>query len=287
MADGPYIFEVGSADFHDQVLAKSMDVPVLVDFWAAWCGPCQSLEPVLERVADTFSGSLLIAKVDTDAEPELAARYGIRSLPTLVLFAGGEPRAQSLGAQPEGAIRKLVRPYVKTPADVLAERGAQAARDGDLGEARRLLEKAVAAEPDRPGPRFGLAELLLAAGDPAGAEDAIEPLSAADKESELAHVLRDRIRFTREIEDAPPAEALRRKIEDDATDLESRYLLAARLVLQGELGEALDHFLEIMGQDREFREDGGRRGLLAVFNILGADSELAATYRKRMAALLH
>ena len=287
MTGSPYVFDVSGPDFDAGVIAKSREVPVLVDFWAAWCGPCQALAPVLEQVSEAYAGELLIAKVDSDAEPELAARYGVRSLPTLLLFADGEPKAQSLGAQPESVIRNLVRPFVRTPADRLAERGARAAGDGDLAAARRLLEQAVAAEPDRPGPRLALAELMLAAGDPDGAEGVIDPLNAVDKESDAAHMLRDRIVFTRDLEGAAAEDELRRQVADQPGDLESRYLLAARLTVRGAFPEAMEQFMEIMRRDREFREDAGRRGLLSVFNMLGPDSELAVAFRKRMAALLH
>ena len=287
MADSPYIFDVQEADFQDMVVAKSVHVPILVDFWAAWCGPCQSLAPVLEQVAAAYAGRLLIAKVDADAEPELAARYGVRSLPTLMLFADGEAKAQTMGAQPETAIRAFVQPFVSTPADELARQAGDAVSRGDLAEGRRLLEESVAREPERPGPRFALAELSLAAGDTNGARQVLEPLNAVDKETDVAHMLRDRIAYAEDLEGAPTTEALNRKLGDDPEDLESRYLLAARHVVEGTLPEALAQFYDIMQRDRSFRDDAGRNGLVSVFNMLEPDSELAARYRKRMAALLH
>ncbi len=287
MATNPHIFETGAEDFDDKVIARSARVPVLVDFWAAWCEPCRSLAAVLESVAGTFSGRLLIAKVDTDAQPDLAARYGVRSLPTLLLFSGGEPRAQTMGAQPEAAIVEFVRPFVKTAADELAQEGADAANRGDIDEARRLLEMAVTEEPDRPGPRLALAELMLAVGDPEGAEAAISPLTAAQKESDAGRTIRDRIRFARDLENAPDREHLERAVAADPGDLEARYLLAARLVAEGALEEAAEQFFAIMSRDRGFRDDAGRNGLLSIIAMLGAGDERVAGYRKRMATLLH
>lgn len=287
MATSPYVFDAGAADFQEKVISRSASVPVLVDFWADWCGPCQSLAPVLEQLAGSLSGRLLVAKVDTDAEPELAARFGVRSLPTLLLFKDGAPRAQTLGAQPQAAILAFVRPFVRTAADELAERAAGAANRGDLPEARRLLETAVAEDPDRPGPRYALAECMLAAGDADGAEATMAPLSAADKESDTAHAIRDRIHYARDLEDAPDREDLEKRLAADSSDLEARYLLAARLLAEGSSAEAMAQFFELMRRDRTFRDDAGRKGLLTIFNMLDPDSDLVADYRRRMAGLLY
>jgi putative thioredoxin len=287
MAGSPYIFETGAADFEEKVVNTSARVPVLVDFWAGWCAPCRSLAPVLEKVAESFSGRLLVAKVDTDAEPELATRFGVRSLPTLLLFQDGAPRDQTMGAQPETAIVEFVRPFVKTAAVMLAEQGADALSRGHRDQARRLLEQAVATEPERPGPRFALAELLLADGDPEAAEAIMDPLTPVEKESSAGHAIRDRIRYARDLEGAPTRQRLERSVSEHPHDLEARYLLATRLLMDESLAEAAEQFLELMRRDRNFRDDAGRNGLLSVFNMLGEDSDLVADYRKRMAALLY
>lgn len=282
-----YIFDVSAADFAEKVLRKSDEVPILVDFWASWCGPCQALEPILEQVAEHFAGRLLIARVDTDSEQELAAQFGVRSLPTLVVFSEGQPRTQASGVQPESAIKALVAPYARTPADELAEKGVEAMSRGDMDEALVLLREAVASEPDRPGPRFALAEVYLSLAQPDDAEDAIDPLPAPQKESNIGHILRDRIRFCRDTLDAPSEEELRNRVATDGDDLESRYLLAARLVLSESLEDALREFFTIMSRDRSFRDDAGRSGMVSVFNMLDPDSEIVADYRRRMAGLLH
>lgn len=287
MAENPYIFDTGAEDFSDRVLKTSERVPVLVDFWAAWCGPCRSLAPVLEQIANAFSGRLLIAKVDTDAEPDLAARFGVRSLPTMVLFADGKPQAQTMGAQPEAAIRAFVEPFVSTPGDDLAHQASEAVSRGELDEGRRLLEEAVASEPDRPGPRFALAELMLAVGDPEGAKKAIDPLNAAEKETDIGHLLRDKIAFAEALVDAPGVDELIRCVTEQPDDLEARYLLGARFVLEDKLPQALEQFYEIMRRNRSFRDDAGRSALVACFNMMEPESELAAEYRRKMAALLY
>jgi putative thioredoxin len=274
MSASPHIFDVGAADFAEKVLRKSGEVPILVDFWASWCGPCQALEPILEQVAEHFAGRLLIARVDTDAEQGLAAQFGVRSLPTLLVFSDGQVRTQATGVQPESAIKALVAPFARTPADELAEKGIEAMTRGDMEDAQALLEEAVMSEPDRPGPRFALAEVYLSLSRPDDAEGAIDPLPAPQKESDIGHVLRDRIRFCRDTLSAPPEEELRDRI-------------ASRLVLSESLEEALHQFFEIMSRDRGFRDDAGRAGMVSVFNMLDPDSEVVADYRRRMAGLLH
>lgn len=287
MSASPQIFDVSAADFAEKVLRKSDEVPILVDFWASWCGPCQALEPILEQVAEHYAGRLLIARVDTDAEQGLAAQFGVRSLPTLVVFSEGQARTQATGVQPESAIKALVAPFARTPADELAEKGIEAMTRGDMEDAQALLEEAVMSEPDQPGPRFALAEVYLSLSRPDDAEDAIDPLPAPQKESDIGHVLRDRIRFCRDTLSAPPEEELRDRIATEGDDLESRYFLAARLVLSESLEEALHQFFEIMSRDRGFRDDAGRAGMVSVFNMLDPDSEVVADYRRRMAGLLH
>lgn len=280
------IVTVGAADFQREVVEKSAERPVLVDFWAGWCQPCHMLAPVLERVAGHYGDRLRIAKVDTDAEPGLAGAHGVRSLPTLMLFRHGSARGQLLGAQPEAAIRALVDPFVHSPADSLLEEARQALETGDDARARELLEQSLDQAPDRLGPRMALMEMAIEQGRLEDAEALLQPLPADLREDAAVRVIRDRLALAREVAGAPAAGTLRTRVEADAGDLEARYLLAARLALAGDFRGSLEQFLAIMAADRGFRDDAGRRGMIQVFDMLG-DDPLVDEYRRSMIGLMY
>jgi putative thioredoxin len=260
-------FAVTSDDFDVRVLERSRREPVLVDFWAAWCGPCRSIAPVLERLAAEYAGRAAIAKVDADAEPALAGRYGVRSLPTLALFRDGAPVDAVIGAQPEGVLRELldrhaVRPSDRERADALASAAA-----GDPDAALATLERLVAEEPERWAHRYALVDLLLDAGR---AEDA-----AARLEHLPANVETD-------------PEVVRRKARVElvraARAPDGPRAAAARAFLAGEREAAFERWMELLrGADRA----GAQRDLRAAFALLADHDELAVRFRRRMAALLH
>jgi putative thioredoxin len=281
------LLQTDAAHFASDVLAASEREPVLVDFWAQWCGPCLALAPLLERLALDLEGKLTVAKVDVDREPELANRYAVRALPTLKLFRRGAVVEEVVGMQSHAALRALVDRHLDKPADAAMARARDLIASGDVTAATALLRDAAAQETDNWPLCIELANALLAAGDVAGAERIVRDLPANVAEDPASRVLRARLEFARAVGDAPATSVLEQRVETNPDDLEARYLLAARAVVEGNPEPGLEQLLEIMRRSRAFRDDLGRRSLVSAFEIVGNDSDLAKRYRARMAGLMY
>ena len=255
MSQPAHVFDVTTAEFQQRVLDGSRNIPVLVDFWAAWCGPCKALAPVLEKLADDYAGRFLLAKVDTDAERDLAVAAGVRSLPTVRLFVDGAPVAEFMGAQPESAVRAFLDQHLP------------------VSEAGSGALDAVAA--------------LVESEDLDGAREALQAADERLRDGAAGRALAARIELLETAGAAPPEPQLRERVARDPGDLEASFLLALADALAGRHREAMDALLAILTRNRGFREDGARRSLLLVFDLLGADSPLVADYRRRLASALN
>lgn len=286
MADSPYISNVTSADFSEKVLEASRRVPVLVDFWAAWCQPCQMLMPVLQRLVEEYSGALLLAKVDTDAQQALAGQYGVRSLPTVKLFRDGAVVDEFMGVQPESAIRAIVDRHVVRESDHLRERAREATRRGELEEALALLEQALTEDPNSPRVRLDLAQLRATLGNAAGARELLQSLPPDERDKPEVKQLLGRLFFAEQAEDSPGSAELNARLESDPADSAARLQLAALRILGNDYEGGMDQLLELMRRDRNYQDEAGRRGLLSAFELLG-EHELVNRYRRKMFQLLH
>lgn len=267
--------EVTAATFETEVLDRSRRMPVVVDFWAAWCGPCRMIAPVIEKLAAELEGAVGFAKLDTDAEPEIAQRYGIRSLPTIKIFVGGEPVDEVIGAVPEPAIRALIERNAPSPAAEISGRAAAAFEAGDLEAASELWTEAVALDSEHSSARLGLARVALIRGEPAAALEALEPIGPVDDAADHAEALRSAARLLEEAADLDPG----------AGGAEALYAAGVRAFASGDYPGAMDNFLELVRTDRSFRDDAGRRGLLTVFGILGDAHPQVRDYRRKLMIL--
>ena len=287
MSESAYVHDADSASFQSLVIDASRRVPVLVDFWAAWCGPCRALAPILEKLANEYRGRFLLVKIDTDREQELARRFGIRSLPTVKLFKDGSMVDEFMGVQPESRVRALLERYISRESDEMRARAAALCEQGQLAEARDLLERARAADPENHRVVPDLVNVLIDLGELEAATEVLKSLSVSVEPGDKVHKARARLAFAEAAGEAAAPEELLRLIESDPRDCESRYQLGARHVVSGNYEAGMDQFIEILRIDRAFGDDAGRKALLSVFEILGSDHPLVGRYRAKMSSLLH
>lgn len=287
MATSSPIADVTEQTFEAEVLTRSRQTPVLVDFWAAWCGPCKMLMPVLQKLADEYRGKFFLAKVNTDVEQALANRYGVKSLPTVKLFTNGQVVDEFLGVQPEKTLRALLDRHIPRESDALVHNALLALQSGNTGEALAILQQAMEADPANDRVKLELARLLIGLGRPADADTALQALSAEARDGADAAVLRARLEFARIVAGARAIGELRKALDRNPRDSAARYELAAHLVLRGDYPAALDELLEIVRTDRKYNDDAGRKAMLAVFNLLGGGGEIVNQYRRKLSLALN
>ena len=283
----PNITEVTSENFPALVLERSRQIPVLVDFWADWCGPCQMQMPVLHKLVDDYDGKFALAKVNTDEQRELAAQYNIRSLPTMHLYKNGELVEEVLAAQTESTLRNLLDRYIERESDRLRMQAREQFKAGATQQALTLLESAHTAEPDNHQVTLDYCELCVHSGQLELAEQLLEGLPHDVRNESDALRVRALLDFTRAAGEDADTAALEKVMAANPQDSATRYRLGAAQVLAGNWQAALDHFLYILQHDRQFNDDAGRKALLAVFELLGSEHELTGHYRRLMFNLLH
>jgi putative thioredoxin len=274
-----HVFDATTAGFESEVLRKSLEVPVLVDFWAEWCGPCKTLGPILEKLAGEYHGAFLLAKVDTEKEPQIAGAFQIRSIPTVFLVKDGQILDGFQGALPEGQVRQFLQHHGIEPGEPVDETPLD-----PQAEVARLRE-AVAAEPDKGELKLDLALALLQTGGAAEAERLLDALPANLATDDRAVKARARLGFAALLADAPPAAALEAAIAANPGDLRARHLLGVHRIVGDDPEGGFEQFLEMLQRDRDYEDGLPRRALIDAFRIVD-DAELVGRYRRRMASLL-
>ena len=273
------------ATFEHDVINASMLAPVLVDFWAPWCGPCKTLGPMLEKLEAEAAGKWKLVKVNVDENQELAAHFQVRSIPHVVAFADGRPVDQFIGVLTEGQLREFLAQHGIVPAAApVAEEVAPAAPLDPQADVARLRE-AIAAEPDKDELKLDLALALLRVGQPDEAGRLLDALPANLATDDRAVRARARLGFAEALQHAPSLEALQAALQADGNDLRARHLLGVRLLLEGQDEAALEHFIELLRQDRQYADGLPRKTLIDAFRVI-EDEDLVGRYRRKMSALL-
>jgi len=277
-----HALDVDLADFQQHVLEESKHRPVVVDFWAPWCGPCKSLKPILEKLAAEYGGSFLLAKINSDDNQELAARYGVRGIPSVKAFINGEPVDEFSGALPEGEVRAFLDRLIPSPVDELRQQADAARMAGDISGALKLLVEASNLDPAHVGVRLDAAEIMLDLGETDEGRRLLA--SVPDDADPRVPQLKARLQFLGAA--GEDEAALTARVAANENDLEARLKLANLLVAAGQHEAGMDQLLEIVRRDRSFGDDIGRKTLLSVFDLLGG-GELVSRYRRQLSSLLY
>ncbi|WP_132999622.1 thioredoxin [Luteimonas arsenica] len=281
----PHAFDATADNFEAEVLERSLQVPVLIDFWAEWCGPCKTVGPILEKLAAEYNGAFVLAKIDVDREQQLAGAFQIRSIPTIILVKGGQPVDGFPGALPEGQLREFLAGHGIVPAEAAPEEPeAEAAPADPHAEVQRLRGEAEAA-PDNDGLKLDLAVALLATGATDEASRLLDALPANLATDDRALRARAALGFAALLGDAPQAAALEAAIAADPGDLRARHLLGARHMVEGRHEAALEQFMEMLRRDRGFEDGLPRKALIEAFRVID-DAALVSRFRRQMSSLL-
>ncbi len=279
-----WIVDISESDFEQSVVERSKHVPIIVDFWAPWCGPCRTLSPLLERLANEHAGAFILAKVNVDRNPNLAAAFGVRSIPMVLGLREGRVVAEFVGALPESEVREFLTRVLPSASDQLARRGQQLYGEGRASEAEAAFRQALELDARCDRALLGLAALL------ADRRADREALDLLDRVAPTSPVRQDADRLAAEIRirqvGGTDETALRAKLSANPSDIETRFALAQTLAANGRYDEALREYLEIVTRDRNFRDDAARRAMLDVFELLGPGNELAERYRSELAKVL-
>lgn len=281
-----FSFDVSIEEFEAKVIQASMQVPVVIDFWAPWCGPCQTLKPMLEKLAEEYAGRFLLAKVNSDENPELSQHFGVRSIPSVKVLYQGQLVDEFNGALPEGQIRAFLDRFALPDAGGnLREEAAALVAAGQLDEALAKLSEASREKPGDEGIRLDAIEVLMQLGrnDEAGQLLAADYTQAADR----ANALRARLALAAGAADTTGLEA---KLAANPDDHAIRLELARAYAGQNRFREALDNALEVVVRDRFFDEGAGRKALLQIFEALGGSEQhddLVREFRRKLSAALN
>ncbi|MBA1186626.1 thioredoxin [Stutzerimonas nitrititolerans] len=284
MSQTSFIFDVTASNFEQLVLENSFHKPVLVDFWAEWCAPCKALMPLLAKITEEYQGELLLAKVNCDIEQEVVARFGVRSLPTVVLFKDGQPVDGFAGAQPEAAIRAMLEPHVQQPATPEADllESAQALfAEGRIGEAENLLKQLLTDDNENAAALILYARCLAERGELGEAETVLGAVKGDAHKQALA-AARAQLTFLRQANDLPEVADLKSRLAQNGEDDEATYQLAIQQLARQQYETALEALLRLFVRNRNYADGLPHKTLLQVFELLGNDHPLVMTYRRKL-----
>ncbi len=271
------MIDANLANFETEVVEASRSLPVLVDLWAPWCGPCRTLGPILEKLETAYEGRFKLVKINTEDEQDLAAAFGVRSIPMVVLLKDGQPVDGFVGALPEGQIRQFLDRHVPA-AEEQPEEPPEAAQDApqDPGAALEQMQQALATNPADDALRGRYVKILLEGGRLDDARRAFEPLAGKLAIDSLASALKEWMDAIDAAAQAPADEALRARIAADRRDFAARYALAQRAMAQRQWTAAMDELLEILMRDKSWSDQAARKAYVAVLELMAPPPQKTA-----------
>jgi putative thioredoxin len=287
MNESTYIHDVSAQDFQAIVMENSFNKPVLIDFWADWCQPCKTLAPILAKLVEEYAGKFILAKVDTEKEQELAAHFGIKSLPTMKIIVKGQIAGERVGAISESEIRAFIDPFIVSESDQVMD-AAMAAQDaGRSEEALQLMNQALASDPANADLKINIAKLVMLQGDTEAALGLLDSLSDEDNKKDEAVKLRTKINLASQLENTPSMQEIENRLAENPNDCEALLQKSHHHSASDQYDEAMDLLIQIMTIDRKFQNDAGRQELLSLFELLGGEHPVVQKYRRKLFTLLH
>ncbi len=281
-----HVVDIDESNAQTLLIEESLNRPVVVDFWADWCGPCKQLMPILEKLAAEYQGAFLLAKVNADEQQMLAQQLGVRSLPTVMVIKDGQPVDGFSGAQPESAVREMLDKHVPSPqADALAE-AEQRLAEGDIPGALTLYRGAWEESGQKPEFTMAYAGALIAANRLDEAEALLADIKMVDQDARYEQ-LKAQIELQRQAARSPEVAALEADLASDEQDHEVRIKLAVQLSSHGQYREALEHLLVVLRADRDWGNGEAKRVYLDMIATIGKGDPLAAEYQRKLFSLLY
>ena len=278
-----FIHEADDNSFETEVIHRSMTVPVLVDCWAEWCGPCQALGPTLERLASQYKGRFELVKVDIDKAQRVAMALRVQSVPFMILFMNGRPVDALVGNQSERDLKDFLDRHLPVDEGDPYEIALEVMKQGQYQEALSYLQQALLEDSNRSDVRLAMARSTLALGDTEAAEQLILSIPQEHPEYQSAQKLKALFSLA-EFQGAPAQ--LLEQIQSDHKNVDAWYRLGVSYAFQGQFKKACDALLKVVTYDRNYKDDAGRQTLLLIFEVLGNDNTIVNESRRSLANLL-